>query len=86
MEEDQFPCFSLALDAVKKGGTYPAALNAANETAVSLFLYQQIGFQEIPRVIERTLATHRPVFDPTYDAIIAADKWAREFASAQTAS
>ncbi|PZC44733.1 MAG: 1-deoxy-D-xylulose-5-phosphate reductoisomerase [Chloroflexi bacterium] len=86
LEEDQFPCFSLALDAVKKGGTYPAALNAANETAVSLFLYQQIGFQEIPRVIERTLATHRPVFDPTYDAIIAADKWAREFASAQTAS
>ena len=86
LEENQFPCFSLALDAVKRGSTYPAALNAANETAVSLFLYQQIGFQEIPTIIERTLASHQPVADPTYDDIIATDNWAREFAAAQTAS
>ena len=33
---DDFPCLKLALEAAKKGGTYPAVLCAADEVAVDL--------------------------------------------------
>ncbi len=80
----RYPCFRLALEAGKKGGTYPAVLAAADEIAVGMFLSYQIGFHEIPKIIENTLAAHQTVKYPSLEDVLDADTWAREFASAQT--
>lgn len=73
-----FPCLKLAIEAGKRGGTYPAVLCAADEVAVELFLSQRIGFSDIPRLVERSLAEHRAIAHPTIEDITAADDWARE--------
>ncbi len=51
----RFPCLQLAIDAINKGGTCPAILNAANEIAVAAFLENKLRFTDIPTVIENTL-------------------------------
>jgi 1-deoxy-D-xylulose-5-phosphate reductoisomerase len=75
---ERFRCLGLAIDAGKKGGTYPAVLSAADEVAVDLFLGRRIGFMDIPAVIDGALADHSAVEDPTIDDVLAADAWARE--------
>lgn len=42
-----FPCLDLCYEAGRSGGTFPAALNAANEEAVAAFLARKIGFLDI---------------------------------------
>ncbi|OQX62263.1 MAG: 1-deoxy-D-xylulose-5-phosphate reductoisomerase [Desulfococcus sp. 4484_241] len=74
---DEFPCLRLALDACRKGGTFPAALNAANEVAVNAFLDRKISFGRIPRVIESVLEMHTGVAEPVLSDIRDADAWAR---------
>ena len=75
---DTFPCLKLAIEAGKKGETYPAVLCAADEVAVELFLSQRIKFTDIARLVEETLAEHEGIAHPTLEAIMAADAWARE--------
>lgn len=75
---DKFPCLRLAIEAGKKGGTYPAVLCAADEVAVELFLDGHIRFADIAAVIERTLEQHRVINKPGLEEIEAADAWARE--------
>jgi 1-deoxy-D-xylulose-5-phosphate reductoisomerase len=75
---DAFPCLGLAIEAGRKGGTYPAVLCAADEVAVELFLSGRIGFVDIPALIERTLAQHQAVAHPSLEEVLAADVWARE--------
>jgi 1-deoxy-D-xylulose-5-phosphate reductoisomerase len=75
-----FPCLELALDAGKKGGTYPAVLCAADEIAVELFLKQHISFPGIAEIIAATISLHQGTANPTLDEILAADAWARETA------
>jgi 1-deoxy-D-xylulose-5-phosphate reductoisomerase len=76
-----FPCLQLALDAGKRGGTYPAVLCAADEIAVQLFLEQRIDFPQIAEIIFKTISAHHGIGDPTIDDILAADQWARDTAS-----
>lgn len=83
LDRERYPSFSLALDVAKRGGTYPAVLSAADEIAVELFLRGQARFTDIPRLIERVVARHRPVAHPTLEEILAADAWAREETLAQ---
>jgi len=73
----KFPCLDLAYEAGKKGGTYPAVLNAANEVAVRRFLEKEISFTDIPKIIEKTLHHYRPLTNGTLDGILWADRWAR---------
>ena len=54
-DNDRFPCLELAADAIRKGGTAPAILNAANEVAVEAFLEGSIGFTVIAEVVQYTL-------------------------------
>ncbi len=51
----RFPCVRLAAEAIRLGGTAPAALNAANEIAVEAFLGHRLPFRAIADVIERVL-------------------------------
>ncbi len=76
----RYPCLALALEAGRRGGTYPAALAAADEVAVEHFLAGHIGFTDIPRVLEQTLAVHDDAPEPTLDAILEADARARHWA------
>jgi 1-deoxy-D-xylulose-5-phosphate reductoisomerase len=75
---DTFICLRLAYDALKAGGTMPAAMNGANEAAVDLFLKGEIGFCDIPRLIEKTMSCHIVNTMPSLDDIIEVDKWARQ--------
>jgi 1-deoxy-D-xylulose-5-phosphate reductoisomerase len=52
---DRFPALTLARDALRMGGGAPAALNAANESAVAAFLDGRIGFLEIAAIVRETL-------------------------------
>jgi len=72
-----FPCLRLAIEAGKRGGTYPAALCGADETAVDLFLKNKIRFNEIARFIEKVLEKHQNTDHPKLEDILAADEWAR---------
>ncbi|HMO86853.1 MAG TPA: 1-deoxy-D-xylulose-5-phosphate reductoisomerase [Lacipirellulaceae bacterium] len=52
----RFPALRLARDALVAGGGVPTVLNAANEVAVAAFLERRVGFLDIARVVEDTLA------------------------------
>jgi 1-deoxy-D-xylulose-5-phosphate reductoisomerase len=77
---DSFPCLSYAYDAIRTGGTMPAVLNAANEIAVYAFLDREIGFNDIPAVIRKTVKSHESKSYPSLDDVLAADRWARDIA------
>ncbi|WP_430418570.1 1-deoxy-D-xylulose-5-phosphate reductoisomerase [Phenylobacterium sp.] len=51
----KFPALSIAKQALQAGGQAPAAMNAANERAVSAFLDRRIRFLDIPNVVAETL-------------------------------
>lgn len=76
-DRDRFPCINLAYRALSEGGTLPAAMNAANEEAVSAFLHERICLTEIPQVIEAVMNDHdnRPAKD--IQTILEADRQAR---------
>jgi 1-deoxy-D-xylulose-5-phosphate reductoisomerase len=78
IDNSRFPCLQIALDAGIKGGTYPAALCAADEIAVELFLENRIQFLQIAEVIERTLSLHQSINNPSLAEILEADSWARK--------
>ena len=77
----KYPCMDLAYSAGRAGGTMPAALNAANEEAVSQFLNRKIDFLEIPKIIEKTCEKHMIDINqaPNLDDILMVDKWSREY-------
>ena len=53
---DRFPALRLAREALQTGGAAPTILNAANEVAVAGFLSRRVGFLDIARIVEQTLA------------------------------
>jgi 1-deoxy-D-xylulose-5-phosphate reductoisomerase len=79
VDRASFPALALAEAAGRRGGTYPAALNAANERAVAAFIDHRIGFVEIPAVTEEVLAALDPADGAalTLEEVLAADRWAR---------
>ena len=54
-DDDAFPTINLARKALKMGGLYPAALNAANEVAVGAFIAGEIGFTDITHLAASAL-------------------------------
>jgi 1-deoxy-D-xylulose-5-phosphate reductoisomerase len=76
-DEHKFPALELARRAALLGGTAPAALNAANETAVEAFLNGRIGFCRIAELIEEALVIHDVTNDPTLDDILLCDRETR---------
>ena len=84
----RYPCLSLALEAGRKGGAFPAVLCAADEIAVQHFLAGHLGFTDIAHVIEGALTAHTGPANPTHDDILAADAsaraWAEDWVKAKT--
>jgi 1-deoxy-D-xylulose-5-phosphate reductoisomerase len=52
---ERFPCLRLAEESIRKGGTAPTILNAANEIAVASFLDNELKFTDIAYIVEQTL-------------------------------
>lgn len=77
----KFPCLGLAIDAMKKGGNTPCALNAANETAVAAFLNEEIRFTDIPAVVSRAVDKCSFIKEPDLSAILETDRSVREIAA-----
>lgn len=78
IDEAAFPCFALAKEAAKTGGTACTAMNAANEEAVALYLQDRIGFYDIPDAVAAALRL--PVTaEPSLDDIFEADRLARAY-------
>ena len=77
----RFPCVRLAAEALRRGGTAPAALNAANEIAVESFLGGRLAFTGIPAVIEGVLGETNVEPLKGLDHVYAADIEARALAA-----
>ncbi|WP_026969472.1 1-deoxy-D-xylulose-5-phosphate reductoisomerase [Algoriphagus terrigena] len=72
-----FRNLQLAFDALAQGGNAPCVLNAANEIAVAAFLRNEIGFLEMPDLIESTLGKVAFVAHPKLDDYVETDREAR---------
>ena len=75
---DRFPCLSLAYEALRKGGTTPAVLSAANEIAVRFFLDGAIKLSEIADVNRAVMNAHAGTPANSLEAVLTADEWARQ--------
>ncbi len=78
---ERFPCLGLAYDALRRGGTAPAVLSAANEIAVRAFVGGEIRFGSIADVVAAAL-DGVPDETLSLQAVRAADARAREIALA----
>lgn len=79
VDEDTFSCLKLARQSAEIGGTMPCVLNAANEVAANAFLKGQVGFLEIPDIVEKVMAKHEPL-NASLESILETDAWARKAA------
>jgi len=76
----KFPCLRLAYEAAEAGGAKTVALNAADEVAVAAFLEGNIGFNDIPRIIEDVLAATSSGKMESIGKVLEADAEARRLA------
>ena len=77
-DPETFRCLKLALECARRPGTPCAIMNGANEAAVDLFLRDQIGFLDIPDLVEHALSVVSPEPAESLEAVLAADRAARE--------
>jgi len=70
----------LAIDAMVEGGSYPTALNAANEVAVDAFLNRTIGYLQIASVTKAVLNSWQSGEPESLLAVKEADAEARRIA------
>jgi 1-deoxy-D-xylulose-5-phosphate reductoisomerase len=78
---EKFQCLALAFVALEKGGNMPAIVNAANEIAVEAFLKEQIGFLQIPELIEKAIHGIAFVKTPGYNDYVETDVETRKYVS-----
>ena len=75
---EEFPALRLAYEALEKGGTSAAVLNAANEVAVAQFLQRRIRFPQILEAAGAVLEKHSVKQTPSLADLMEADIWARK--------
>jgi len=73
-----YPCFDLAIEYAKKGGTYTSVLIGASEAAVDLFLDGKIGFTEIYDFVKYALDNHQPISHPNLQEILYALEYGKK--------
>ena len=79
---ERFPTIRLAYRALEAGGLVPAVMNAANEVAVEKFHEHAIAFTGIAQLIETVMDTFTGGSADSMDAVLDADRWARQKAIA----
>ncbi|MBB5518510.1 1-deoxy-D-xylulose-5-phosphate reductoisomerase [Amphiplicatus metriothermophilus] len=89
-DPERFPALRLAREAVRRGGVFPAALNAANEIAVAAFLNGQLKFLDIAAITEQVLdrvgRRNGPAMLSTLEEAVAVDEEARRLAAEAVAA
>jgi 1-deoxy-D-xylulose-5-phosphate reductoisomerase len=85
-DTDRFPCLALAYEALRLGGSAPAALNAANEVAVAAFLEGKIRFPDIAVINRSVIDAHELKEADSLDNVLDADRLARSAAEKFIAS
>lgn len=79
-DTEAFPALAIAYEAGRRGGSAPAALNAADEVAVRAFLEGRLGFLGIPLILEKTLTAVGYEKISTVADVLEADREARAVA------
>ncbi len=77
---EKFPLLSYAFDAIRKGGTMPCILNAANEVAVQAFLEKKIRFTDMPAIALKTMEKTPWSAETDLETLVATNKDARRIA------
>ena len=77
-DEEAFRCLAIAKQCARVGGTSCAVMNGANEVAVGAFLREEIGFNDIPALVETALSAVEQVSNPALADILEADRLARQ--------
>ncbi len=75
---EKFPALALAYAVGRIGKSAPAILNGANEVAVAAFLQEQIGFMDIPALVQWVVEQHIPVEIDSFAHLMELDRWARQ--------
>jgi 1-deoxy-D-xylulose-5-phosphate reductoisomerase len=75
---DKFPCLALAYKALRKGGTMPAILNAANEISVQAFLDGKIRLSDIAKINESVMNECETETVADLETVLKADEMARK--------
>ena len=77
-DRERFPALDLGFEAARRGGTAGAALNGADEAAVSAFLGGEIPYLAIATTVASALKDHPFESEPTFDDLRRVDAWARD--------
>lgn len=75
----RFPCFELVVNSAKKGGSYPAVVNGANDTAVALFLKGKISYPDIYKALKGAVDNWSGDYDGTLECLIKANDFATNY-------
>lgn len=86
IDVERFRLFALGVEAGRAGGTMPAVFNAANETAVTLFMEGRIGFLEMGEVVETAMSRHSISAIHEVADVLEADREARDVVRKVTAA
>lgn len=74
---DKFPGLKLGFEALKIGGTMPAVMHGADDTAVEAFIKDKIKFTDIAKVIKETMLDHQVIKKPDLEEILKANEWGK---------
>ncbi|HEV2378043.1 MAG TPA: 1-deoxy-D-xylulose-5-phosphate reductoisomerase [Streptosporangiaceae bacterium] len=87
LDEEAFPAVATARRAGQAGGTAPAVYNAANESCVDAFLTGRLPFAGIVDIVAQVVSDHDGWVGDSLalEDVVAADRWARAWASELTA-
>jgi 1-deoxy-D-xylulose-5-phosphate reductoisomerase len=77
VDRRRFRAMYLALEAARRGGSFPCALSGADDEAVRLFLAGALTFDRIPDVVGEVLDRHTGLDSPSLEAVLETDRWAR---------
>lgn len=75
---EKFPLIGLARRAMEEGDSFPIALNAANEIAVSNFLKKRIKYMDISEIVIRIVENHRKREVRSLEEILDVDREERQ--------
>lgn len=80
-DPERFPAFTLCYEALRAGGTAPAALSGADEAAVEAFLQGRAGFADIAASVAHALERHELRKVGSVEEAVAASEEGRRLAA-----
>ena len=79
VDTERFPALRIAREAGEMGGTAPAALCGADQSAVELFLEGAIGFGDIAALVERAVQAHVRCEVDSIEVVLEAEAWGNRY-------